>query len=88
MSTPKTGKGHCVDMSRQLHAVLTDYRGAKTIEATVQGKTPSPWVFGGSDGTPLDYDVWARKVWKPLLKLAGLRYRGPHSSGTLTPACS
>jgi len=25
----------------------------------------------------LDYDVWMRKVWEPLLALAGLHYRGP-----------
>jgi integrase len=78
MSTPKTGKGRCVDMSRQLQAVLAEYRGVKTIEATVQGNTPTPWVFGGPDGNPPDYETFTRKVWKPLLALAGLRHRGPH----------
>ncbi len=78
LSTPKTGKGRCVDMSRQLQAVLVDYREVKTIEGAVQGKGPSPWVFGGPDGIPLDYETFTRKVWKPLLCSAGLRYRGPH----------
>jgi integrase len=78
MSTPKSGKGRCVDMSRQLQAALTDSRGAKTVEATVQGTTPSPWVFGGLDGKPMDYEQFTRRVWTPLLTLAGLRYRGIH----------
>ena len=78
MSTPKTGKGRCVDMSRQLQAALAEYREVKAIEATVQGKTLSPWAFGGLDGNPIDYDIFTRKVWKRLLVLAGFRHRGPH----------
>jgi integrase len=78
LSTPKNGKGRLVDMSGQLRAALVEHLDVQTVEATVQGKFLSPWVFGGSDGNPLDYDVWTRKVWKPLLALAGLRYRGPH----------
>ncbi|HSC70463.1 MAG TPA: site-specific integrase, partial [Candidatus Methylomirabilis sp.] len=78
LSTPKSGKGRCVDVSRQLRAVLADYQGAKTVEATVQGKTLSPWVFGGVDGQPMDYEQFTRRVWTPVLTLAGLRYRGIH----------
>lgn len=78
MSTPKVGRGRCVDMSRQLQAVLAEYQGARTIQATVEGRTPSPWVFGGPDGKPLNSDDWTRKIWKPLLAVAGLRHRGPH----------
>ena len=78
LSTPKNGKGRLVDMSGQLRAALQEHLDVQTVEATVQGKPLSPWVFGGPDGNPLDYEVWTRKVWKPLLALAGLRYRGPH----------
>jgi integrase len=78
LSTPKTGDGRCVDMSQQLQTVLTDYLGARMIEATVRGKTASPWVFGTLDRVPLDSHEWRRKVWDPLLKVAGLRHRGPH----------
>jgi integrase len=78
MSTPKTGKGRCVDMSRQLQKVLAEYREVRTLEATVQGKTLNPWVFGGPDGKPMDYERWTWNVWRRLLALAGLRYRGPH----------
>jgi integrase len=78
LSTPKNGKGRLVDMSGQLRAALREHLDVQTVEATVQGKPLSPWVFGGPDGNPLDYDTWTRKVWRPLLALAGLRYRGPH----------
>jgi len=78
LSTPKNGKGRLEDMSGQLRAALTEHLDVQTVEATVQGKPLSPWVFGGRDGNPLDYEVWTRKVWKPLLAITGLRYRGPH----------
>ena len=78
LSTPKNGKGRLVDMSGQLRAALMEHLDVQTVEATVQGTPLSPWVFGGPDGKPLDSDVWTRKVWKPLLALAGLRHRGPH----------
>ncbi len=78
MSTPKSGKGRCVDMSQQLRATLAEYQNSRTIQATVDGKTLSPWVFGGLDGKPMDYEGWTRRVWTPLLTLAGLRLRGPH----------
>ena len=42
MGTPKGGKTRSVDMSRQLQVVLRAYMGATTIEATVQGKLPTP----------------------------------------------
>ncbi|MGD0266049.1 MAG: tyrosine-type recombinase/integrase [Candidatus Methylomirabilota bacterium] len=78
LSTPKNGKGRLVDMSGQLRAALREHLDVQTVEATVQGKPLTPWVFGGPDGNPLDYDTWKWKVWRPLLALAGLRYRGPH----------
>ncbi len=55
---------------------MADYWVARTVEATVQGKPLSPWVFGGLDGELMDYEQFTRKVWTPLLTLAGLRYQG------------
>lgn len=78
ISTPKTGKGRCVDVSRQLQAVLAEYREVRTLEATVLGRPLSPWVFGGPGGNPLDYDTFKRRVWNPLLPVASLRHRGVH----------
>ncbi len=78
LSTPKSGKGRCVDASKQLRLVLADYKGARTVEATVQGNILGLWVFGGLDGQPMNYGQFTRKVWTPLLTLAGLRYRGVH----------
>ncbi|MFI5342038.1 MAG: tyrosine-type recombinase/integrase, partial [Candidatus Methylomirabilales bacterium] len=63
LSPPKSGKVRLVDMSGQLRATLMEHLDVQTVEATVQGKPLSPWVFGGPDGNPLDYDVWTRKVW-------------------------
>ena len=36
-------------------------------------------VFTATDGSPLNWDNWRRRVWKELLKEAGLEYRKPYS---------
>ncbi len=47
-------------------------------EAVVNGRAPSPYLFPGPSGGPLPYGWFVAYVWRPLLRRAGLRLRGPH----------
>jgi integrase len=78
ISTPKNGKGRRVDMSRQLAAVLQGHLSLREAEAVVAGQAASPYLFPGPNGGPLPYDWFIGSIWRPLLRRAGLRVRGPH----------
>jgi integrase len=78
LSTPKNNKGRRVDMSQQLAHVLQGWLTLRTAEAVVSGRPASPWLFSGPDGDCLNRDWFSDRIWTPLLRRAGLRYRPLH----------
>lgn len=75
LSTPKSGKGRRVDMSRMLtdtlHALFVE-RKKETLRRG-WGHVPG-WIFTTEDGTMLDPDNFRRRVWEKLLLKAGFRH--------------
>lgn len=78
VSTPKSNKGRRVDMSRQLAGVLQGWLSLREAEAVVSGQPAADWLFPAPKGGLLHEDWFIDRVWRPLLRRAGLRYRGPH----------
>jgi integrase len=79
VSEPKNGKLRRVDMSAQLADVLRGLKTLQEAEAVLAGREPPERVFSAPDGGPVSEDVFRKRVWTPLLRRAGLRYRKPHS---------
>ena len=78
LGTTKGGRSRSVDLTPQLVERLRAWVDVEEVEATVRGQTVSPWLFPSPSGEPWD-DRWVRwHIWRPLLRQAGLRYRGPH----------
>jgi integrase len=78
LGSTKGGRSRAVDLSHQLVGALHDRMSVQEVEATVRGEAVSPWLFPSPSGSPSD-DRWVRwHIWRPLLRRAGLRYRGPH----------
>ncbi|HEV8311042.1 MAG TPA: site-specific integrase, partial [Methylomirabilota bacterium] len=78
LGTTKGGRSRAVDLSPQAVQVLRDWMSIQETEAVVEGKPLSPWLFPSPTGGPWD-DRWLRwHIWRPLLRRAGLRHRGPH----------
>jgi integrase len=73
----KTGKTRRVDMSRQLVAALRTWQSLHEAEAAVAGREASEWVFPNLRGANADTNV--RRVWRRILRRAGLRYRKVHT---------
>jgi integrase len=78
LSTPKNKKGRRVDMSQQLAAVLQGWLTLRAAEAAVEGRPPAEWLFPGPSGKPVTDTYFSARVWRPLLRRAGVRYRPPH----------
>src|SRR5262249_40153030 len=77
LGTTKGGRSRAVDLTPKLVEVLADRMSLQDTEAAVAGLPVSPWLFPGPTGDPWD-DRWVRwHAWRPLLRRAGLRYRGP-----------
>ena len=75
MLTPKSNKPRRVDMSRQLRSVLLELRDARLLEGFVQGESDiaDELVFPSEAGTPIEMNNFSERVFKPLLRQAGLR---------------
>jgi integrase len=78
LTTPKSGKTRWVDMSDQLAEVLRQHREVQAAEAAVRGTDPPALVFPSLRGRHWHPFGFSHKVWTPLLRLAGVRHRGPH----------
>jgi len=75
LSTPKSGKGRRVDMSRMLTDTLQTLLIERKKEKLQRGWKDLPaWVFTTEDGTMIDPDNFRRRVWQPLLNKAGFRH--------------
>jgi integrase len=76
-AVPKNGKARRVDMSRQLSAVLRNWKTLRDAEAVVEGQVAGPWLFPALASDPRAQDTF-RRLWARILDKAGLRYRKPH----------
>jgi integrase len=74
----KNGKARRVDMSRQLCDALRGWQTLQQAEAAVHGRELDSWVFPALAGSAGDQDGF-RRVWTSILRLAGVRYRKPHT---------
>lgn len=75
ITTPKSGKGRRVDMSRQLAETLKALLVERKKETLRKGWGEVPeWVFVSEEGTLLHESNFRHRVWGKLLAKAGLRH--------------
>ncbi len=72
MLTPKSRKPRRVDMSRDLRRVLLELRNNPPVKAG-NASVDSGLVFPSQAGTPIEMNNFYARVFKPLVKKAGLR---------------
>ena len=74
LTTPKSGKGRRVDMSRMLTEILTALLVERKKETLKKGWGEVPhWVFTTAAGSMMDPDNFRKRVWPKLLAKAGMR---------------
>lgn len=77
----KTPSGRrLVDMSPDLHAVMDEHRKQYLVRCLAAGREPNEDdpVFMTSAWTPVHYTAFLNRVWRPLMRKSGIRYRTPH----------
>lgn len=75
ITTPKSGKGRQVDMSKQLTETLKALLLERKKETLRRGWGEVPeWVFVSEEGTLLHESNFRHRVWGKLLAKAGLRH--------------
>ena len=86
LGTPKNGKGRRVDMSQGLAKALKEWIEVQDLEAAMSGQLPPEILFpgnlGGTRRAPhyMAENFLRYKLWFPLLKKAGVRRLGIHST--------
>jgi integrase len=73
--TPKGGRSRRVDLTRDLLAVLRDHLTLQDAEAALDAARRSPWLCPSPQGQLISANNFRDRVWKPLLRRLGLRYR-------------
>ncbi|WP_447985040.1 tyrosine-type recombinase/integrase [Nitrospira sp. Nam74] len=73
--TPKGGRSRRVDLTRDLLAVLRDHLTLQEAEAALDGERRSPWLCQSPEGQLIRGNNFRDRIWKPLLRRLGLRYR-------------
>jgi integrase len=77
--SPKNGKAPSVDLAVDLVPVLKDLLAMREAEAALRGQPVSPWLFTTPDQKLIRSNNFRDRVWRPLLKALGLRYRTVHA---------
>jgi integrase len=77
--SPKNGKARSVDLAIDLVPVLKDHLAVREAEAALSGRPVSPWLFTTPDQKLIRSNNFRDRVWRPLLKALGLRYRTVHA---------
>lgn len=77
--SPKNGKARAVDLAMDLVPVLKDHLAMREAEAALSGQSVSPWLFTTPDREMIRSNNFRDRVWRPLLKELGLRYRKVHA---------
>jgi len=78
--TPKSGRRRTVDLSQDLITVLRETLVVREAEAMLQGSPKEGWLFPATQGGIIRSNNFRDRVWKPLLKAAGLPYRWVHAT--------
>ena len=78
--SPKSGKRREVDLARDLVGVLKEHLALQEAEAAMTGKPRQKWLFTSQQGGILRSNNFRDRVWKPLLRHAGIRYRTVHAT--------
>jgi integrase len=78
--TPKSRKRRTVDLSQDLITVLRETLVVREAEAMLQGSPREGWLFPATQGGIIRSNNFRDRVWKPLLKAAGLPYRWVHAT--------
>jgi len=78
--TPKSGKARTVDLSQDLVEELKDYLVVREAEAALAGQALPRWLFTTPDGHIIRSNNFRDRIWKSLLKKAGLGYRWVHAT--------
>lgn len=77
---PKSGRRRDVDLADDLIATLKEQLAMQEAEAALAG-TPRPkWLFSSPEGGIIRSNNFRDRVWRPLLKKAGLNYRRIHAT--------
>ena len=78
--TPKSRKRRTVDLSKDLITVLRETLVVGEAEAMLQGAPREGWLFPATQGGIIRSNNFRDRIWKPLLKAAGLPYRWVHAT--------
>jgi integrase len=80
IGSPKSGEAGRVLMSQELARVLQAHVSLLQAEAAVAGQPTPIWLFPepGRE-TPMRPNYFYKRVWRPLLRRAAVRYRKPHT---------
>jgi len=78
--TPKSRQRRTVDLSSDLVTVLKDYLVVREAEAMLGGQSSEGWLFTTLQGEIIRSNNFRDRIWKPLLKAAGLPYRWVHAT--------
>jgi integrase len=79
-NTPKSRQKRRVDLAQDLVTVLRETLVIGEAEAMLQGTPRKGWLFPATQGGIIRSNNFRDRVWKPLLKAAGLPYRWIHAT--------
>ena len=78
--SPKSGKNRMVDIAADLAEQLKAWLAVREAETMASGKAASPWLFPSPEGSLIRSNNFRDRVWRTVLKEAGLRYRKVHAT--------
>jgi integrase len=78
--SPKSGRRREVDLSQDLLLVLKEHVAVQEAEAALLGRPRPKWLFANPGGSIIRSNNFRDRVWKPLLRKAGLDYRWIHAT--------
>lgn len=78
--SPKDGEERSVDLAIDLVDVLKGHLALQEAEAAAAGHPRPRWLFTSHEGAIIRSNGFRERIWKPLLKELGIRYRGIHAT--------
>ena len=78
--SPKNGLGRRVDLSKDLIPPLKDLLVVRQAETALRKTRRNPWLFTTAQGEIIRSNNFRDRIWKPLLKQAGVGYRNVHTT--------
>lgn len=78
--TPKNRKKRRVDLSQDLVQAMKECLVVREAEALLKNQSLDDWLFTAPQGGIIRCNNFRDRVWKPLLKAAGLPYKWIHAT--------